>query len=57
LPFVLAARGIFRDAGIVASDVTGTLEKDQDATLALKLHKISDQVFDEEKVASLMESP
>jgi len=54
-PFVLAARGIFRNAGIVASDMTWTLGKDRDATLTMKLQKISDQVFDEEKAASLME--
>jgi len=54
-PFVLAARGILRNAGIVASNMTWTLGKDRDATLVMKLQEISNQVFDEEKVASLME--
>jgi hypothetical protein len=55
-PFVLAARGIFRDNGLVVSNLMWTLGKDLDASLTLRLRNISDQVFDEEKVASLMES-
>lgn len=55
-PFVLAARGILRDNGFVASDMNWTLGNGRDATLIMKLRKVSDQVFDEEKVASLMES-
>ena len=55
-PFALAARGMFRDSGFVASDMKWALGNGRDATLAMKLRKISDQVFDEEKVASLMES-
>jgi len=54
-PLILAARGIFRNAGIVASNMTWTSGKDRDATLAMKLQKLSNQVFDEEKIASLME--
>jgi len=55
-PFVLASRGILRENGLVASGMDWTLGNGRDATLTMKLRKFSDQVFDEEKVASLMES-
>ena len=55
-PFILTARGIFRDNGFLASSMNWTLGEGKDATLAMKLLKASDQRFDEEKVADLMES-
>jgi hypothetical protein len=55
-PFVLAARGILRENGFVVSEMNWTLGNGRDAALAMKLRKISGQVFDEEAVASLMES-
>lgn len=51
-----AARGTFKDNGFVGSEMKWTLGTGRDAFLDMELRKISDQAFDEEKVANLMES-
>ena len=55
-PFTLAMRAILRDAGFAVRKANWTIEAGRDVQLTMSLVKPADKSFDEDKVASLMDS-
>jgi len=56
-PFTLTVRTLLRQRNLAAGDVKWKFVGERDVSLTMPIVRIADQQFDEEKVASLMESP
>jgi hypothetical protein len=55
-PFTLATRAILRDAGFAVRKADWTIDAGRDVQLSMSLTKLADKSFDEDRVASLMDS-
>jgi hypothetical protein len=55
-PFTLATRAILRDAGFAVGKADWTIDAGRDVQLTMSLMKLADKSFDEDRVASLMDS-
>lgn len=55
-PFTLAARSILRKAGFAVAGMTWSFRSSRNVTLTMPLRNVTHQEFDEDRVASLMDS-